>query len=88
MALLLEMIYGAPLRILYKDLYEQLQAELQERLQRLPKLQERLADFLNEDGMREYCGYRDLIQNGQTTQADQIKVRRHVTELAKRLAFL
>lgn len=87
-ALLLEMIYGAPLRLLYKDLYERLQGELRERLKRVPQLQERLADFLEEDAVREYCAYRDLLQTGQPTQADLLKIRRHVTELAKRMAFL
>jgi len=88
MALLLEIIYGAPLRVLYRDLYEQLQTQLRERLQRLPQLQNRLPAFLNEEQVREYCAYWELFQNGQATQADLLKVRRHVTELAKRLAFL
>src|ERR1043165_6795745 len=57
-ALLLEMIYGVPLRVLYKDLYERLQSELRERLKRVPQLQERLADFLEEESVREYCAYK------------------------------
>jgi transcriptional regulator with XRE-family HTH domain len=87
-ALLLEMIYGAPLRILYSDLYERLQAKMKERLERVPQLQDRLAEFLSDDRVREYCPYHDLIQLGQPAQADMVRVRRHVTELAKRLAFL
>jgi transcriptional regulator with XRE-family HTH domain len=87
-ALLLEMIYGAPLRVLYKDLYEQLQAELRTRFEHIPQLQDRLAEFLTEDCVREYCAYRELFQTGQPTQADLQKIRRHVTELAKRLAYL
>lgn len=87
-ALLLEMIYGAPLRVLYKDLYERLQSEYRERLERVTQLQDRLAEFLNEDGAREYCAYRELIQTGQPSQVDLLKARRHVTELAKRMAFL
>jgi transcriptional regulator with XRE-family HTH domain len=87
-ALLLEIIYGAPLRVLYKDLYERLQDEFRERLKRIPQLQERLADFLDEDVVREYCAYHDLLQTGQPAQADLLKIRRHVTELAKRMAFL
>jgi transcriptional regulator with XRE-family HTH domain len=87
-ALLLEMIYGAPLRVLYKDLYERLQAEFKDRLERLPQLHERLSEFLGEDGVREYCAYRELIQSGHPAQSDLLKARRHVTELAKRLAYL
>lgn len=87
-ALLLEMIYGTPLRVLYKDLYERLQEEFRERLKRVPQLQERLANFLEEDAVREYCAYRDLLQTGQPAQDDLLKIRRHVTELAKRMAFL
>jgi len=87
-ALLLEMIYGAPLRILYKDLYERLQAELQDRLEHVPQLKERLSEFLNQDGMREYCAYGELVRTGHPAQADQIKARRHATELVKRLAYL
>src|SRR5437588_7914597 len=59
-ALLLEMIYGAPLRILYKDLYERLQADLRDRFERVPQLKDRLAEFLTEGCVREYCSYRDL----------------------------
>jgi transcriptional regulator with XRE-family HTH domain len=87
-ALLLEMIYGAPLRMLYKDLYERLLSELRERLERIPQLHDRVAEFLSEEGVREYCSYRELIQPGHPAQADIIKARRHVTELAKRLAYL
>jgi transcriptional regulator with XRE-family HTH domain len=87
-ALLLEMIYGAPLRVLYKDLYERLQAVMKGRLERVPQLHERLAEFLSEDRVREYCAYLDLIQLGQPAQADMLRVRRHVTEMAKRLAHL
>lgn len=87
-ALMLEMIYGAPLRVLYKDLYERLQAELRARLERIPQSHGRLAEFLNEDGLREYCAYSELLQTAQPAQADQLKARRHVTEMAKRLAYL
>src|SRR5919202_4553686 len=51
-ALLLEMIYGAPLRVLYKDLYERLQADLRERFEHIPQLKGRLAEFLTEDCVR------------------------------------
>jgi transcriptional regulator with XRE-family HTH domain len=87
-ALMLEMIYGAPLRVLYKDLYERLQGELRDRLKRLPQLGERLEEFLSEDSAREYCAYRDLILSGQLSQTDLLKARRHVTEMAKRIAYL
>ena len=87
-ALTLEMIYGAPLRILYKDLYERLQSELRDRLKRLPQLSERIEGFLNDDNVSEYCAYRDLILSGQLSQTDQHKVRWHVTEMAKRIAYL
>jgi transcriptional regulator with XRE-family HTH domain len=87
-ALLLEMIYGAPLRVLYKDIYERLQAELRERLKRVPQMEERIAGFLDEDAVREYCAYRELLQTGQPAKSDLLKIRRHVTELAKRMAFL
>jgi transcriptional regulator with XRE-family HTH domain len=87
-ALMLEIIYGAPLRVLYKDLYERLQAELRDRLKRLPQLTGGLEEFLNEDGISEYCAYRDLILSGQLSQTDMLRVRRHVTELARRMAYL
>ena len=87
-ALQLEIIYGVPLRILYKDIYERLQVEIEDRLKRLPQLSERVEEFLNEDGLRDYCAYRDLIQPGKPTPADTQKARRHVTEMAKRLAYL
>lgn len=82
-ALLLEMIYGAPLRVLYKDLYERLQADLRERFEHIPQLKDRLAEFVIEDCVHDYCAYLELLQTGQPSQADLVKVRRHVTELAK-----
>lgn len=87
-ALLLEMIYGAPLHVLYKELYERLQADLRDRFERVPQLEDRLGEFLIGDSVREYCAYRELLQTDQPSQAEQTKVRRHVTELAKRLAYL
>lgn len=87
-ALLLEMIYGAPLRVLYKDLYEGLQADMKARFERVPQLKERLTEFLTEGCVREYCAYVELAHIGQPSQADLLKVRRHVTELAKWLAYL
>lgn len=87
-ALLLEIIYGAPLRVLYKDLYERLQSEFRERLEHVPQLLDRLSEFLLDDGVREYCSYKDLILTGHPSQADLTKARRHVTELAKRLAYI
>src|SRR3712207_3435912 len=87
-ALLLEMVYGAPLRVLYKDLYERLQADLRDRLKRVPQLQERLTEFLGEEGVREYCAYSEMLQSSHPPQTDRLKARRHVTELAKRLAYL
>lgn len=88
-ALLLEMIYGAPLRILYKELYGRLQEKLRERIEHVPKGKDRLRELLlTEDGLHEYCSYRDLLQKGQPSQIDMLKARRHVTELAKRLAYL
>lgn len=87
-ALLLEMIYGAPLRVLYKDLYERLQGKLRDRLERVPQLHNHLAEFVSEVGVREYCAYWELIQTGQPGQVDQLKARRHVTDLARRLAYL
>jgi transcriptional regulator with XRE-family HTH domain len=87
-ALHLEMIYGMPLRVLYEDLYERLQAELKDRFERVPQLRARLTEFLDEDGVREYCAYREMLQTGQPAHADLLKARRHVTELAKRMAYL
>lgn len=87
-ALLLEMIYSTPLRVLYKDLYERLQVELRARLERVPQLQGPVAHLLDEAVLREYCAYNELLQTSQPTQADLLKVRRHVIELAKRLAYL
>ena|SRR2546423_7335478 len=87
-ALLLEIIYGAPLRVLYKDLYERLQDEFRERLKRVPQLQERLTEFLDEGSVREYCAYREMLQTAQPAPADQLKARLHVTEIVKRMAYL
>ena len=88
-ALVLEMIYGTPVRVLFADLHDQLQAELSDRLRNVPQLKEFALRHLTPDGqVREYCAYADLLAESHPAPVDQVKVRRHVTELAKKLAYL
>lgn len=86
-ALLLEIIYGVPLRLLYKDLYERLRGELKDRMGRIPQLHERLTDFLEDEALSEYCAYREIVHSGCPSQHDLARVRRHVTDLVRRMAY-
>src|SRR6266545_2745585 len=46
-ALMLEIIYGAPIRLLYRELYEQLRTEIGERLESQPILKESYGALLD-----------------------------------------
>ncbi|HEX8459224.1 MAG TPA: helix-turn-helix domain-containing protein [Pyrinomonadaceae bacterium] len=88
-ALKLEIIYGVPLRLLFKELFDSLEDEVWQRISLSTPLQRRFGNrTTNKAGRAEYCAYTELLMMPNASEADRSRVRRHVTELAKKLAYL
>jgi transcriptional regulator with XRE-family HTH domain len=88
-ALKLEIIYGVPLRFLYKELSAKLEDEVWQRISLNPVLHKRFGNrTVQEAGISEYCAYVELLAVPNASEADRAAVRRHVTALAKKLACL
>jgi transcriptional regulator with XRE-family HTH domain len=85
----LEIVYGTPLRILFKDLYGQILTEIRTRIDSRASLKELYAEFLeNDTGLGEYCSYEGLLRAADLSDAERGKARDHVTRLAKKIAGL
>jgi|ERR671927_121102 transcriptional regulator with XRE-family HTH domain len=88
-ALKLEIIYGVPLRFLYKELSARLEDEVWQRISLNPVLHKRFGNRTTQvAGLSEYCAYAELIAAPHASEADRVAARRHVTALAKKLACL
>lgn len=88
-ALGLEIVYGLPVRILFRDLYEDLQSRISGKLSSQELLKKVYEDALkSEQKLGESCTYQDLLQMTNLSAADAAKVRSHITQLAKKLAYL
>src|ERR1700749_4539894 len=88
-ALKLEIIYGVPLRFLYKELSAKLEDEVWQRISLNPVLHKRFGNRTAQVvGLSEYCAYAELIAAPHASEADRAAARRHITALAKKLACL
>jgi len=87
--LALEIVYGTPLRLLFRELYEQTRAQITERIDSREALRSKYQGLLEDsDPEQEYCGYEETLKLPDLSAMERDKVRRHVTHLAKRLAGL
>jgi transcriptional regulator with XRE-family HTH domain len=87
--LALEIVYGTPLRLLFRELYEQVHDRIAERIESREALRSRYQVLLENSGPdREYCGYEEALNLPELSAAERDKVRSHVTRLVKRLAGL
>lgn len=82
-ALKLEIILGVPLRLLFADLHKQLRAEIMDRAE-TSGLKEELAHVIG-DGA---CIYSELLASPMRSNAELEKVRRHVANLVRQMAYL
>lgn len=88
-ALKLEIIYGVPLRLLFKELFDKLEDEVWQRISLDISLQKLYGNrTAQEAGLSEYCAFAELLTMPNASEADRSRVRRHVTALAKKLAYL
>jgi len=85
----LELIYGIPARMLFKDIYEQLQAEISARIPSQESLKDIYPETLTGNQLSgEYCSYQEILNLQSASGLERSKVRDHVTILAKKLAGL
>ena len=84
-ALRLEIVYQTPLRLLFADLYEKLQGEIKQKMQGSAGLQSTAGE---QEDLREFCAYAELLSMPSLSQAERDKVRRHVIDLTRRMAYL
>jgi transcriptional regulator with XRE-family HTH domain len=88
-ALQLEIALRTPLKLLFPDLYEQLRDEVRQKVQRHPFLTKTYRDaLLTEPDSFEYCSMANLLNKPHPSEADKVKARSHVTELANKIAYL
>jgi transcriptional regulator with XRE-family HTH domain len=88
-ALQLEIALRTPLKLLFPDLYEQLRQEIHQKVQQRPFLMKTYRDaLLMEAENYQCCTIADLLNKPRLSHTDKVKVRDHVTELAKKYAYL
>ena len=88
-ALGLEIVCGLPVRLLFKDLYADLQSKISKKVSQQESLKRIYEDALkSEQKLGDSCTYQDLLQMTNLSAADAAKVRDHITQLAKKLAYL
>ena len=87
-ALMLEIIYGVPVRLLFDGLSEEVLAELREQSGRLR--QWTLIDAASPAPEAEagFCAFQELLRSPLLTAVEQDEVRSHITRLARALAYL
>lgn len=90
-ALAIEVVYGAPLRVLFKDLYQQVLEEVNERMANRDSVKAVYTGLLAEKDLlsaMEYCSYVDMLRGPHLSQPERDRVREHVTWLAKQLVSI
>lgn len=79
-----EIIYGVPPRVLYRDYYEQLQAEITRLAFSLQTLTSAYALAPAEPKLlAEFCSYEELLQNPKLSQAENDRIRKHIVTLMR-----
>ena len=82
-ALKLAIVLDMPVRLLFRELYDQLRNEVNERAKTSLLLSESLAVMKGDDS----CSFSELLASPQPTPEDLEKIRRHATELVKGMAY-
>ncbi len=89
MALKLEIILGVPVRVLFQEQYEQACRKVVEKLKLQQttgkNIQERLSQIASNE---QICTYLELLTMPNVSQAELIPVRKHVTEIMKKMAYM
>lgn len=82
----LEIIYGVPIRMLYRDYYEELRKAIEQRAQTLSAVRNAYLHAPPDSGhFTAYCSHEDLLNAPSVSQADRDHIRDHVVLLMRRL---
>lgn len=85
----LEIVYGLPARMLFKDLYEQLYAKILAKVQSQETFKSIYTEAFTQQQMPDqYCSYKEILNLASIPPSERAKLRDHITDLAKRLAEL
>ena len=88
-ALMLEAAFGIPVRILFKEFFDALNDEVQQRIKGSLSLSAAYSDlFSASDSTSGLCSYEELLKGQPISPSDLITVRRHATALVKKMAYL
>jgi transcriptional regulator with XRE-family HTH domain len=90
-ALKLEIVYGLPLRILFKDLFDELQRDISQRAQKntaIKHLYGKVSTTEMTKVLGEFCSYTESLNSASISGRDKARIRDHITYLAKKLAYL
>lgn len=85
----LEIIYGVPARVLYRDWYEALRAEIEIKARNHQTLSNAYLLSFSEAGLfSEFCFHEELLRSPHLSQPERDKVRKHVVLLMRRLSAM
>lgn len=87
-ALRLEIIFGCPVRLLFPDIYALLRSEIEARAKNNVSLKAISDRWLASDEFGNHCTHGEQLLSPKLLGEERDTVRRHVTELARRLANL
>lgn len=88
-ALMLEVIYGIPVRLLFKEHFESLQIKVHEKIKANETISGLFGSLLTEDQeLREFCAHEEMLKASNLSEADLGKIRRHATFLVNKMAYL
>ena len=88
-ALMLEIIYGIPVRMLFKEHFESLQTKVHERIKTNETISGIFGSLLTEDQeLRKFCAYEEMLKASNLSETDLSKIRRHATRLVNKMAYL
>ena len=87
--LALEVVYGIPLRLLYRELFDQVRDQITERINSREVLRSKYQDLIkSSDPSQEYCGYKEILKLPDLSAAERDKVRSHVTRVMRQVSDL
>lgn len=88
-ALMLELIYGVPLRVLFQAQYEQARQQVVELLKLCQKAGYQIEGRLSQiEVVADFCTYLDLLNMPNISRTELESVDQHLEDMRKKLAYL
>ncbi len=88
MLLQLEIVYGIPARVLFREYYQELQTEIWTRAKENADIHQTLPLPLEEvEPLAEFCPYLELLKNPRLSEPENAEIRQHVIQLMRKLTY-